>query len=712
MTVDGQVSGIERSSDEEKALPLLGRADSRRFLSSHLSQLLDALGPEFDLTPSTSTMPFAVFSHEVYGFCAVAVIQGPVTYDAARASLQASNLTFNAAELILRLKRLACEALSLPSASCAAILWLPASEAVSAAPNVFVGDDVTALSATIRNTMNFLLIDDSFDFWPVPDKNDDAPHNGDYDCMYPHAAPTLLQAAGACLPQDAAAVLADAADFLAMRANRPTTDDAPAAPAREPTPFCAESIWLSAHTLADGDPDRIAQRLASTTADGWSIRDDHAWRRTGISSFAAFERQLRLLDSGAVITAVDVLMRRRDYVLAAAWSHLAACVGGSAPKARHAALLDRVCRAMRTTHPALADRIAALARAWTAIAGATCASGERTDEAVADELASRPIDLDRLPQEFAALRLAAPRNQESSAAPQAVRVLDQIGDADSTEGRSALKRYRNLLQPLPLHGTKDPDAAWAALQAEFPWMTPANREVAEAVAVSAKWSGSGFRLPPILLVGPGGVGKSRYGRRVAEICGVRFGSLSFSGASSGMLIRGSERGWSSARPCHPGLVMASEQSANPLLLIDEIDKAGESRHNGNPIEALLPLLETETSRRHFDLFLLGTLDLGHVSWMLTANDLSGLPGLLLGRVTIIHVPAPRAEHFRALLPGIVADLACDMRIPEGEFPDLDDRLDVLERGFAESLSIRSLKAAMTAEIKRRIWVPNGLRPVS
>jgi ATP-dependent Lon protease len=144
------------------------------------------------------------------------------------------------------------------------------------------------------------------------------------------------------------------------------------------------------------------------------------------------------------------------------------------------------------------------------------------------------------------------------------------------------------------------------------------------------------------------------------------------------------------------MAMARHRVANPVIILDEVDKASDDRRNGRITDTLLAMLEPETARTWFDEALMEAVDLSHISWVLTANDASGLPRPLLSRLTVVEAGAPGAEHFERLLSGICADLAAELDIPPAQLPDLmPEAVDALGKAFENGTDIRTLKRAVT-----------------
>ncbi|WP_204238368.1 AAA family ATPase [Microvirga arvi] len=221
----------------------------------------------------------------------------------------------------------------------------------------------------------------------------------------------------------------------------------------------------------------------------------------------------------------------------------------------------------------------------------------------------------------------------------------------------------------------DPEVVFKALQAEYPQAEAANTAVAQDAVVSQQLGYAWLR--PSLLDGAPGVGKTRYARRAVEASGLRYLLHSAAGASDGQ-IAGTSAAWASARLSAPAQALLQFERANACLIIDEIDKAGTSSHNGRLDEALLPFLERETSRRIVDPMLEVPLDLSCMTYLMTANDLHRVAGPLRDRLRVLHIPRPKAEHLPAIARTMVADIREENGVDERWLPDLDgDELDLL-----------------------------------
>jgi ATP-dependent Lon protease len=139
-------------------------------------------------------------------------------------------------------------------------------------------------------------------------------------------------------------------------------------------------------------------------------------------------------------------------------------------------------------------------------------------------------------------------------------------------------------------------------------------------------------------------------------------------------------------------MMSQTKTANPILVLEEVEKAGGSQQNGTAHHVMLTMVERETAINYWDKCLLTTIDLSHVCWLMTCNDPSTLPATLLSRLDVVQVEGPTMEHFNLLLLSMTAALARSWNVAVTSMPKLPaPALDALEKAFAQSRSARRLR---------------------
>ncbi len=246
-------------------------------------------------------------------------------------------------------------------------------------------------------------------------------------------------------------------------------------------------------------------------------------------------------------------------------------------------------------------------------------------------------------------------------------VFRDIGNALTGEGGRVGKELADLLgKPLALVPLPDLASVRDTLRAEFPYAG----EVIDTVLRDLPLRRHVY-LQPTILVGAPGCGKSRFGRRVLTALGVPHDVIPCGGISDGAFA-GTARRWSSGEPSLPVALITRYKLAGPGAVLDEIEKAGTSRHNGQVHDALLAYFERETACRFHDPYVQAPCDLSHVTWLMTANSLASLSAPLRDRCRVIQFPEPGREHLPVLVRQITADILADQGLDQRWITPLDD----------------------------------------
>lgn len=192
----------------------------------------------------------------------------------------------------------------------------------------------------------------------------------------------------------------------------------------------------------------------------------------------------------------------------------------------------------------------------------------------------------------------------------------------------------------------------AQLNALHPHFKAVTELVAGAVARSLQ-STAPLSVPPLHLWGAPGVGKTLYANDLATALGVPVRRHSMENAQTTALLLGTERHWSSASP---GLVfdqLVFGDVANPVVLIDELDKAPRGSQY-DPLAPLHSLLEPATAGKVRDAALDIEFDASLVIYIATSNDPGKVPAPLLSRFREFEILAPRGEHALQVAREVVA----------------------------------------------------------
>ncbi|TDX21109.1 AAA family ATPase [Rhodovulum visakhapatnamense] len=231
-------------------------------------------------------------------------------------------------------------------------------------------------------------------------------------------------------------------------------------------------------------------------------------------------------------------------------------------------------------------------------------------------------------------------------------------------GRDAIrKRLAIQYRVLGWTDRHEIDEVFSELYVAAPWLAEPIQWLWEHQLLNLDDERKKVGFPPMLLVGPPGCGKTHIARLLGDIVGLKTARIDMSARSSAFDISGTEYVWRSSAPGIPVRTLGASDHANPLIVLDEIDKSG-ATSGGDPVEALLPLLQPDMARDFVCPFLQGTIDLSWISWIGTANDLRRVPDPIKDRVKIFRVEAPRGEGLRQVVAAQLGPVGADAHVVE------------------------------------------------
>ncbi|XP_010268001.1 PREDICTED: lon protease homolog, mitochondrial-like [Nelumbo nucifera] len=213
----------------------------------------------------------------------------------------------------------------------------------------------------------------------------------------------------------------------------------------------------------------------------------------------------------------------------------------------------------------------------------------------------------------------------------------QLLEASSSEF-NVTRNYLDWLTALPWGNYSDENfdvhRAQTILDEDHYGLTDVKERIMEFIAVGKLRGTSQGKI--ICLSGPPGVGKTSIGRSIARALNRKFYRFSVGGLADVAEIKGHRRTYIGAMPGKMVQCLKNVGTANPLVLIDEIDKLGRG-HAGDPASALLELLDPEQNANFLDHYLDVPIDLSKVLFVCTANVVEMIPNPLLDRMEIIAI---------------------------------------------------------------------------
>jgi len=241
-------------------------------------------------------------------------------------------------------------------------------------------------------------------------------------------------------------------------------------------------------------------------------------------------------------------------------------------------------------------------------------------------------EIAELQEKIEKLRLSKEARSKANAELKKLRTMQPMS-AEAT----VIRNYLDVLLGLPWGKKsklkKDIAAAQAVLDADHYALDKVKDRIIEYLAVQARTNK--LKGPILCLVGPPGVGKTSLGKSIAKATGRQFVRQSLGGVRDEAEIRGHRRTYIGSLPGKIVTNLKKAGTANPLFLLDEIDKLGQD-FRGDPASALLEVLDPEQNSKFQDHYLELDLDLSDVMFVCTANSLN-LPQALLDRMEIIRL---------------------------------------------------------------------------
>lgn len=269
--------------------------------------------------------------------------------------------------------------------------------------------------------------------------------------------------------------------------------------------------------------------------------------------------------------------------------------------------------------------------------------------------------------------------------------LEKAPPEFNKENKMQTDRFRRLVGAyLPLHHCDWLLDVRKTLVEEFPYAIDIIDTLLKPSFKRVSVGKKGVIFEPTIIVGEPGLGKTRLLKRLLEELEVKFSSVSVAGIQDDQLF-GVNRGFATAMPSLPTHLISEHEIGNPVIILDEIDKADRTKQ-GWLQHKLLGVLERDEAMNFMEPYLGVPVNLIYVGWLMTANTLESITEPLLSRCRVLTMPVPNLQHVPKIINQIKKEIAIEDGVDERFYAGFDyAEKEALLESYQKHKSIRVLK---------------------
>lgn len=239
-----------------------------------------------------------------------------------------------------------------------------------------------------------------------------------------------------------------------------------------------------------------------------------------------------------------------------------------------------------------------------------------------------------------------------------------------------------------------------SLREKFPHFSEAIEHI-ENHCILQESGSKAFYIPPILLGGGPGIGKTFFSHTIAEMVDTYFHVFNMESMTQNGTLTGTAEFWGTAAPGKIFSVLTEEKNINPIFLLDELDKClGDERYS--PSAALLPLMESYTAKKFTDECIQLPIDASKIIWIATGNELSKIGGPLKSRFDIFNIPAPNFSERKKMLNGVYQSILKNNSWGKNLAINLPETILDMLADMNSPGAIRDMRRIMTTACSRAI----------
>jgi ATP-dependent Lon protease len=285
---------------------------------------------------------------------------------------------------------------------------------------------------------------------------------------------------------------------------------------------------------------------------------------------------------------------------------------------------------------------------------------------------------------------------------QELKKFDYMGETSPES--SIVRSYLDTVLDLPWNIYKDDNDDLIKVRKELDkthyGLAKVKDRIIEYLAVKKR--NPNLKSPIICLVGPPGVGKTSLGIGIAKALNKEFYKISVGGLNDPAELTGHRRTYLGSNPGKIIQAMSKCGVANPVIIIDEIDKMGKD-FRGDPAAALLDILDPEQNTIFIDNYIEEPFDLSKVMFILTANDISTIPSALADRLEIIELSSyTEWEKLAIAKKYLLPKIAQDHLITTHDLKINDNLLKEIINDYTKEAGVRELDRILATIIRKLV----------
>jgi ATP-dependent Lon protease len=282
-----------------------------------------------------------------------------------------------------------------------------------------------------------------------------------------------------------------------------------------------------------------------------------------------------------------------------------------------------------------------------------------------------------------------------------------IKDSTFIKRAEILRKHIHMTEDYPLMGVKkEIISELNELKTYYPNFSKVIDEIIGYAILSLMNKNSFFYMKPILLAGDPGVGKTSFAQKLASILNLSFHKLSLITCTASWTITGMDLSWSGGKPGKIFEFLSQAKMANPLIMLDELDKGSKDNSSGgNPIDTLHELLEKETSRSFQDEAMLMEMDASYINWIATANILENIPESIISRFKVFHIKNVGDEDRPFVIRNVFKGIVNNSPNKDNINPDISDEIVDFLKGY-NIRSIATMLESALGHCAKRHWFAN------